>query len=115
MVLEEHPNKAVRLSSVLSEEELKVLKEGYDKAYEEKELFLRELTVLNKEIESFQKEVIGVKVKALEEILEKDFLSTLNESEQREKITSEGLKLNKIIEEERAIYRDIKENIRSKA
>lgn len=63
---------------------------------------------MNKEIESFQKEVIGVKVKALEEILEKDFLSTLNESEQREKITSEGLKLNKIIEEERVIYRDIK-------
>ncbi len=104
----EHPNKAVRPSNVLSEEEIKVLKENYDKAYEEKELLLRELTVLNKEIESFQKEVIGVKVKALEEILEKDFLSTLNESEQREKITSEGLKLNKIIEEERAIYRDIK-------
>lgn len=104
----EHPNKAVRPSNVLSEEEIKVLKENYDKAYEEKELLLRELTVLNKEIESFQKEVIGTKVKALEEILGSDFFSVLNESEQREKIISEGLKLNKIIEEERAVYREIK-------
>lgn len=104
----EHPNKAVRPNNVLSEKEIKVLKENYDKAYEEKELLLRELTVLNKEIESFQKEVIGTKVKALEEILGSDFFSVLNESEQREKIISEGLKLNKIIEEERAVYREIK-------
>lgn len=104
----EHPNKAVKPNNVLSEEEIKILKENYDKAYEEKELFLRELTVLNKEIESFQKEVIGTKVKALEEILGSDFFSVLNESEQREKIISEGLKLNKIIEEERVVYREIK-------
>lgn len=104
----EHPNKAVKPNNVLSEEEIKVLKENYDKAYEEKELLLRELTVLNKEIESFQKEVIGTKVKTLEEILGSDFFSVLNESEQREKIISEGLKLNKIIEEERVVYREIK-------
>lgn len=103
-----HPKKALKPKDILSEDEIKKLKESYDRTNEERENVLRELTVINKEIENFYNDVIKSKVGDLSAILEEGFLTSLNESEQREKIISEGIKLNDVIEAERNEYKALK-------
>ncbi|MGL5616955.1 MAG: AAA family ATPase [Sarcina sp.] len=103
-----HPKKASKASEILSEKDLKKLKDDYEKekVYREKEL--TELTVLNKSIENYRKDVIEKAVNDLREILEEDFITKYTEMQQIKYIINEGLKLKKIIDEEIGEYNKLK-------
>ncbi|MGL5633502.1 MAG: SbcC/MukB-like Walker B domain-containing protein [Sarcina sp.] len=100
----EHPMKAIKPAEVLSEDKINELKVIYEEQSKKKDIELRKLEILYAEIKTDIKNLVTNKVTELLSVLGEEFL-TFNDSQQRERVTFIGNKLNKELDDVRSEYK----------